>query len=545
MAFLLIALLYPIYISHEPTVPLQTEFCIGHPSWISGPNPSFWPSLAFLLPLLGTLTRDEVKDLVDKYIKYTRVSSQSQESDGDSLNTQDDFLEDELAKHNPEEVVTIGDTWESAASMLRESIKQVLDVVEEEDGTCCLMIRDLDRLSRAEPFEACTFLWLLKTYDVILYIHRDGYYDFSDHYDGLRLYMKLVRAREGYEAIITNGAEGQRKAIERGEWPAAAPYGFDKDNDKLVLNDTESSILQRAVELLRNGDESVKGVWRRLGDEFDEDVLPAYQSFLDILRNPINKGEMRYGGEILNECPEIISEDTFDELQEQLGDRSNDKIEHDMDPWIHRIVERFGIEPSVELFSDILAPICPECGDIVHVQNRETRRREEVYRYRCSNHPGYQDSDEDDDSSEDTDENESTTETCDFDAPLLSEDGFLGEWDFTAPMTCSLCQMPLDDERWERSPTKVNGIVQNCEYCGLQYDIALPKDKVERAFEIPDAALRVFGDNWPLESEDNSSDRSADDKEKAEEDEGSENSSLNDFFGDEQQTDSDQGSSAA
>lgn len=541
--WLLIALLYPFYISVEPSIPLLTVFDSGQPPWLSVPNPSLSLSIVILFPLLGVLSREEVKPRIDIVIKYLRVSSQAQESDGNSLDTQDDFLEDELAKLCPEEVVTIGDTWESAASMLRESIKQVLNEVEGEDQTYCLMIRDLDRLSRADPFEACTFLWLLKTYDVILYVHGEGYYDFSDHFDALRLFMQLVRAREGYEQIITNGADGRRKAIKRGEWPAPAPYGFDKQDDKLVLNGTETAVLQRALELLRDQEDSVKSAWERLGEEFDEDDLPAYQSFLVILRNPIIKGEMQFDGKVLNECPAILSEEEFDELQAQLGDRSNDEIDHNIDPWINRIVERYGVEPSVDLFSDILAPICPECGDTVHVRNRTTRRGEEVYRYRCSNHPGYQD-DDDDDEDEDTDENESATETCDFEAPLLSEDGFLGEWDFTAPITCPVCQMPAEDDRWEQSPTKVNGIVQDCQYCGVLIDIALPEDKMERALEIPDAALRVFGDNWPLDSEDNDSDQGSDDKQKTEDHGDSEHSTLNDFFGDNQQTDTDQSSVA-
>ena len=118
---------------------------------------AFW-----FLPLLGYvgIDSDKVRDRIDLVIKYVRVSSEEQ-SDKSGKQRQNESLDDEIEKIDCEKSIKISKDWESASTMLRENIDEIVETVREHpDKTIALMIENVDRLSRAPPFEAAVFLWV-------------------------------------------------------------------------------------------------------------------------------------------------------------------------------------------------------------------------------------------------------------------------------------------------------------------------------------------------------------------------------------------------
>ena len=177
--------------------PLDHElYTSGFSTWPYYKLPDEW-WIFWVFPLVGFagIDFDEAKEHIDKVIKYLRVSSESQQ-DKSGKDRQQNPIQDEIEKLDVEEVVTIADDWESARTMLRENIEEILNIVsDDEDSTYCLMLEDVDRLSRADPFEACVFFWIAKEHGLIFYFDDMGYFDFSDPGQQLAAFFGLYQSR--------------------------------------------------------------------------------------------------------------------------------------------------------------------------------------------------------------------------------------------------------------------------------------------------------------------------------------------------------------
>lgn len=451
-------------------------------------------AFALLFVLLGVvLTREDVRDEIDAVIKYPRVSTEGQEQ-GTSLEDQRERLDEEEAELNVDETYIIGDEWESASTMLRERIDEIVSKVKGSDKTYCLMFRSVDRLSRADPLESCVFLWIMKRNGVILYFDDLGYFDLSSIMQVMVLIMRFIQSRQEYLHIIERGEDGRRKTKANNNWPADAPYGYTNNEDgDLERVEEEAEVIQRGVELVIRGDEehnvpaeNVSQALDRLEEEFEEEVVLSYTTILKVLRKEMYTGKLSHDGEKVGECPEIISPDEFEELQDILGERGYSKDDEELDHALKKVISKFGVDASLEMFEDIIKGKCPKCGGDVQTWGSEERMGHRVNTYRCVHHHKFgEDEVDEEDNNEETDE-----ETCDFEGPLLTG-RFLRSWESSVPITCPACRRLLDDNKWERSPTKLGAIEQTCENCGCGTTINLSADKFERAQEISEK-LKFF-----------------------------------------------------
>lgn len=485
----------------------------------------------WLVPLLGAVTFEEVVDKIDAVLKYPRVSSRSQE-DGTSLKSQNDKLNEEIEKLDPDRVITIGNEWESAKTMLRETIDEIVHIVKNSDERYCLMFRYVDRLTRADPLEACVFLWIMQQNDVILYFDELGYFDLEDLYQEMMLMMRFIQSREEYQKIRERGEDGRRKAKEKGEWPAAAPYGYSKNEDNhLERIDEQAEVVQRGIELVLYGDDHhdiEAGVASQAHDqlvkEFEEaDVsVPVYQTFLNICRRELYTGKITHKGEVVASCPKILSQDEFEALQEVLKEREHTRNETHLDHALRKVIDRFGVDPSLVMFEDIIKGRCPECGDDVRVWGSDTRMGKRVINYRCVNHSDFVNEDEEDSESDTVDD-----DTCSFEGPLL-HDKFLRKWESSVPITCPACQQPLNDDNWEDCVTKIGSIEQTCENCGCGVAIDLSNNKFERVWEVS-SKVRFFADESEEQDDSDLENTSIDEDETEGDEDDDGNSDLSDF----------------
>ncbi|MFB6186956.1 MAG: recombinase family protein, partial [Halobacteriaceae archaeon] len=367
-----------------------------------------WELYTLLLPVLGSfgIGFERAKKSIDAVIRYPRVSSRQQEN-GTSLKKQNTTLSEEEQKLNPDNTIIVGDEWESACTMQRESINKIIRIVTNADVTYCIMVKSIDRLSRADPLEACNFLTILKENDCILYVDDLGYFDLKSLNQELIIIMKLLQSREEYKNIREKSESGIRSIKEGGGYPGRAPYGFkksDDDDNKLYVCRREAELLRRGAELIIEGEEdgvepgNVAGTKRQLDSEYEtsDTEVPSESTLRNIYKKKLYTGKISHKGDIVGECPVIISQETFNQLQEILGtdDEESDSGTSNLDTMLKQVIDRYGVDTSLDLFDDILKGRCPECGDDVRVWGSTKRMGQRVKNYRCVNHIDYRASSE-------------------------------------------------------------------------------------------------------------------------------------------------------
>ncbi|MFB6200171.1 MAG: recombinase family protein [Candidatus Nanohaloarchaea archaeon] len=490
-----------------------------------------------ILCLVGMLSFEDANDIIEAVIIYPRVSSQSQE-DGTSLDHQEDILHDEFSKLDTSQKEIICNEWESAETMLRDTIDEIIKRVRNTETKYCLMFRSVDRLSRANPLEACVFLWIMKRNDVVLYFDDLGYLDLSNLNQVMLLIFRLIQSRDEYLRIVNRGDQGRKKSKEEGKYPAKAPFGYEKNGeDKLRIVDEEAEVIQRVVNLYLSGDETnnvpsenVKKAVEQVETEFDID-LPEYESWFNILRRELYTGRIKHEGDVVERCPQIISERDFDDVIQRLG-QSDDKNPSDDDFELMNVVEKFGVRSSHYMFGDRIKfscpgcgskavdvdKTCPDCGGEIRKWGSTERWGHSVKEYKCENHPDFIKDDTND------------VTTCEFKGPLLS-DQFLREWHDTVPVTCPLCQLPLDEDAWEVALTQIGAIKQTCDCCGTNITLNVDKNKYMRKRNNLGLSIQFFDDDNgggadKVKNKDNEEDN---DEEDDEEDDQSSQSEIENF----------------
>ena len=470
------------------------------------------PSPFWCLPFLGFAGLDpgNARDRIDIIIEYVRVSSQEQSSKS-GKQRQKETLDQEMMKIDCEKVIPIEDDWESASTMLRENIDEIVETVRDHpDQTIGLMLENVDRLSRAPPFEAAVFLWVLSRYDVIFYFGDLGYFDFTDPTQQMMAFFALYRSRQDYNDIKERTSSGQQQIKEGDGVPYRAPFGYSKvdtENHKLKIDEKEAEVIKEAVErIIATADPVIKSIWKDLRDKYESKVenFPSYGNIFHILRSRKYIGEIEHDGEVKGNTPQIVSKEDYESVIETIGMPNNGEND-DLDHALQSIIDRFGIDGSISLF-DVIKGRCPECGGDVKTMGSTERWGNRVLKYRCigsnfdSNETSEEDcknTEEDDDSEADNDDREETEQGCGFSGPLLSR-SFLQDWERGLPIVCPRCQSPADEDAWKRSGAKIDAVEQTCDECGLWYsaDVSIEYDSpVERGLDVPQHAIRWFDDD--------------------------------------------------
>ncbi|WP_218818965.1 recombinase family protein [Halorubrum vacuolatum] len=513
---------------------------------MSGASKLISPVSPLLLILGLGLSFDDVHERIDAIIKYTRVSTKAQEK-GTSIEDQDEKISEE-ERFDVEHVVRIGYRWESGKTMRRDTINQIIQEVEGSDRTYCLMLRDIDRLTRADPLEAAAFLWKMKREGVILYVDGQGYFDMVDPTQQLMLFLEVVQARREYDNITKGRESGQRKKLEKNEWPGRPSYGFTKtDGDELEIIEEQKPIILRIVDIVLNGDEraeippgNMKRAHRQVEKEYDSDLTPSYHQVRSLLRDPKYTGRLIHKGEKVGECPTIIPQTKFDDLQDVLGERTHTRDKNDLDHGIIKLVDRFGVDSALDKIGDVIKGKCPKCGGDVRPWGSDTVHGHQVKKYICEHNPSLRQSDDGDDDEEAdriSDENngkdkkdnkhehggETEQPTCGFEGPLMSAN-LIEKWESSVPLSCPACQHPLNDKGWKITHTQIGGIEQYCDHCGLKTTLTVSDNRFKRARDIPETFSLFKND-----SEEDSPDEQDDQNEQAETHTQGQSRLLNDF----------------
>lgn len=220
-------------------------------------------------------------------------------------------------------------------------------------------------------------------------------------------------------------------------------------------------------------------------EEDDNEGSLAYSTLLRVVRakEPYT-GKLYHRGEVVNEddCPALISEERFQELQEVLTDpEQSAETDDEADHVVDRVVEELGIDATLQIFGDVLQLRCPQCEGELREHGSETINGHRVQRYICENHQSL-------DAGSADSEND-----CTFRQPLLTGK-FLREWDGVIPLTCPLCRVWIPDARWDDDPAQPNLIETWCSNCRHYVAVSASADKYKRMMDGDEGTINFFPD---------------------------------------------------
>lgn len=302
---------------------------------------------------------------------YIRVSTEEQVREGFSISAQREKLKAFCQVHDWQDYKFYVDEGISAKDTDRPQLKQMLEHIEQGLINTVLVYR-LDRLTRSvvdlykllDVFEKynCTFKSATEVYDTSSAIGR--------------LFITLVAAMAQWERenLAERVRMGQIEKARQGKYSPKAPFGFDKVDEKLVINEDEKIIIIDMIEKVKKG-YSI----RQLSEFMNSsgiNPIRGYQwhiaSILAILKNPVLYGSFRWKDDLIeNSHKGIISKEEFDQLQKILYNRQN-----------------FKKRETNSIFIYQMKLVCPNCGNRLSCERktyfRKTAKQEaESIHYRC------------------------------------------------------------------------------------------------------------------------------------------------------------------
>ena len=301
---------------------------------------------------------------------YIRVSTEEQVREGFSISAQREKLKAFCEVHDWTEYKFYVDEGISAKDTNRPQLELMLQHIEQGSIDTVLVYR-LDRLTRSvvdmykllDIFEKnnCTFKSATEVYDTGSAIGR--------------LFITLVASMAQWERenLGERVRMGQIEKARQGEYSAKAPYGFDKVDGRLVINDKEKEVVLDMIEKIKGG-YSI----RRLADHLDLTTKPIrgykwhIRTILNILQNHALYGAVRWLDEIIDGAHEgIITKEEFESLQKLISNRQN-----------------FKKRDTTSIFIYQMKLICPTCGSRLTSERSRWKRKkdkEEIVhnRYRC------------------------------------------------------------------------------------------------------------------------------------------------------------------
>lgn len=302
---------------------------------------------------------------------YIRVSTEEQVREGFSISAQKEKLRAFCQVQDWNDYKYYIDEGLSAKDMNREQLQLLLKHIEQGLVDTVLVYR-LDRLTRSvldlykllDIFEkySCNFRSATEVYDTSTAMGR--------------MFITLVAAMAQWERenLGERVRMGQIEKARQGGYSALAPFGYDKKEDKLIINKDEANVFLDMVEKIEEGLSL-----RQLADYLDNCGYPPVRgykwhiaSIKSMLHNPVYYGSMRWLDEVIDNTHEgIITKERFDHLQKLLQERQLKK---------KRKVNSF--------FVYQMKLICPKCGNhltserSVYVRKKDGVMKEYNH-YRC------------------------------------------------------------------------------------------------------------------------------------------------------------------
>lgn len=423
------------------------------------------------------LSEGDVEGL--RWVIITRVSTKSQ-VDNRSLDEQSKQLQSKRQRLDGT-LTKQFQVAESATTLDRGTINETLEMARNDEFDV-LAIHKMDRLTRADPWDAIDLLKELSDNDIILYEGVHGPYDWDDFNDFRRLVDQVVFSRQNVLAIRDGQKRGYQGPLQDGEWPFGIknPAGTKLGpNRELRLKEGAKKVIPEIF------DHYLKTKVITKTHEFvNDEILPEGEimslsegQVRRILSNELFIGKMYHMGEVMakNTNFRLISEYKFEKVQEIRAENNNTsrsedakEIDHELKTLnkLEAFSERFGPHHT---FMNVLPfePICEECGSPMEWDKSRTGLAKglDVPRFECS--------------------------TCEHRRNIPNESD-LDKIHQTLPLRCPYC-IGADEFKVEDDSNAVSRFdyMYTCEVCGKSWGSNITPDKYRRFIENHDIGFSL------------------------------------------------------
>ena len=265
-----------------------------------------------------------------KCVLYARVSTDKQAQKELSIPAQLTAMRQFAKSQSWRVIAEYVDEGESARSMNRPQLQQLIRFCKEKKGVDVVLVHKLDRMARNLP-DYLAIKTELKRKGIRLVSAMEN---FEDSVTGRLLENIIASISEWYSG---NLGEEIKKAsfakLQKGEWPHKAPIGYksarDEQNKVSHVEDPDRSLLVRqAFELYATGEYALATLSEELYDRGlrTKHGKPLSQERVKrLLSNPFYLGVMRWNGkEYPGKHPSLIAKELFYRVQDILRTRHTD-----------------------------------------------------------------------------------------------------------------------------------------------------------------------------------------------------------------------------
>lgn len=308
---------------------------------------------------------------------YLRVSTAEQAEDGFSLRSQ----KDKLTKFANSQDWDIADYYieegVSAKNMVRPELNRMIADIEKKKIDVVLVYR-LDRITRSVR-DLYNILELLEKHEC-KFRSATEVYDTSSALG--RMFITLVASFAQFEreTLGERVTVNMVQMVQEGKWPGGTtPYGYmyDPESKVFTINPDHAPIVKMVFELYLTG-VGILGISRQLNDmgsRRPSGVKWVPKNIIDILKNPVHAGKLKY--------KDVIYDDFVDPIIDTITFEQAEKLREAKGEMHSR---RAG--PSAFPFSGVL--VCGRCGKPMNGTTSKVKRKNgdiQIYKhYYC---PGF------------------------------------------------------------------------------------------------------------------------------------------------------------
>jgi len=404
----------------------------------------------------------------DRALLLIRVSTESQDSNS-SKPSQREALKKDANEHDLD-IAEVLEAAESGAEIDRTQLNTALELAQDDEYDI-LMVYDIDRLSRADPWDTMQYLHKLRDEDITIYKHSYGFFDWDSYYDFEILGREAAFSRRWLDRIKDGAARGCRRKLKHREWPYGGdpPVGYTTDEDGRIQIDSEYK--EFIPELFRvyvqtgNRKETMRQVNQEL--KHNDLTTVSYNQVKTILQSSLCVGNLKYKDEIVRHCNDLqlVDEELYDDVQSMLSGDQSGTAKSDVPDIAAEVTEEFGLNYLFELIDSFKPFRCRECnGDL------EQKGTTEIWdipfpQYRCT--------------------------SCDYLGPLISEEE-LKQIHQTLPLRCPFCggTEQFTTSRVKRAGTNFD-YEYTCDVCDYSFGTNLSPNKIQRYLECPNLGFEV------------------------------------------------------
>ncbi len=257
---------------------------------------------------------------------YTRIST-DEDHQKYSLDAQRDRLEAYCkSQYDEYEVVKVYRDASTGTNMNRPGLEEMLYDAENKRFEVLIVFR-VDRLSR-NVRQLAQMVETLTEYGVVLRSSTEPF-DTSNSAGKMMLQMLGVFAEFEHATIVERTKAGMERKARNGEWCGGfVPYGYQKVDGQIEINDEEASIVRRIFRDYVYGRKGATKIYKELnasGLRKRSGVMWDNRAVIIILKNPFYTGMIRWKESVFDGKHEgIISQEMFDKAQAIFEKRNNE-----------------------------------------------------------------------------------------------------------------------------------------------------------------------------------------------------------------------------